>query len=165
MIPANIHSGIAENVFLTIKRKATRNIAFTTIAIKSKNSEKLSASVLSKAQIAIRYTNVKIGVLDETKRLAIWRLQTIKPNSLHGKKRCKANFVRFTCCLRQRKVSTRLRVRASTCNLQCLSYSNSYTVLLLTYTRLTSRMMTQVFGQLVYVHTVSSYLARALLNN
>ena len=52
----------------------------------------------------------------ETKRLAHWRLQTIKSNSLHGNKWSKASFVRFTCCpwTMGGVDLTRLRVSAST---------------------------------------------------
>lgn len=65
-----LESGIAENVSHAIKRKA--DISFTTIAIKHKNSgRKQSASILSEAQIEIRYKNVEnrciIKQMDETK--------------------------------------------------------------------------------------------------
>ena len=40
----------------------------------------------------------QIDVLKQSKRSAEWRLQTIKSNSLDGKKRSKANFVWFCCC-------------------------------------------------------------------
>ena len=93
VIPANTRTGIAVNVFLAFKYSShnDRNEAqiFGPKQSGAQQSQS-SADIPSKAiwSEAIRCTDVehqcRINSMDATKRCANRRLQTIKPNYLHG---------------------------------------------------------------------------------